>query len=398
MNAVALQPGRIGGVTLRNRFIKTATFEGMTPAGRVTDRLIEHHAAMARHQVALTTVAYAAVHRDGRTFEDQLLLDHENAAGLARLAAAVHAEGGKVSAQLGHCGGFSRNQGLTGGKPMGPSAAWNTYGLLLGVPRVRAMTAVDFDEIPRQYAAAAALVRDAGFDAVEIHCGHGYLLSQFLSPAINRRRDEWGGDVAGRLRLPLAVVDAVRAVVGPGFPILAKLNTRDDVPGGLEMFETIPIARALVAAGVDALVPSGGLVNKSPWYLMRGGVPLKAMIRAEHKWAQRWALRLFGPMVMKRYAYRQNFFLDDAKRLLEAVDVPVALLGGVDSAAAVGQAMEAGFEFVAMGRALLADPDFISRLASGEAVVSRCTHCNACVAEMDRGGVRCVLDGVPESA
>ena len=175
---------------------------------------------------------------------------------------------------------------------------------------------------------------------------------------------------------------------------MVKLNTSDGVTGALEIDEAVQVARALTDAGADCLVPSGGLVTHSAWYLMRGDVPLRSMVEVEHEWMQRWALRLFGPWVMKHHPYAPNFFLDDARRLTNEVDIPVALLGGVDSAKAVDAAFDAGFEFVAMGRALLADPDFVIRLAEGEAVVSRCTHCNECVAEMDRGGLRCVLDSV----
>lgn len=368
----------------------------MSPGGRVSDALVNHHAQMAANGVALTTVAYAAVSPDGRTFSEQLLVDRDNVPGLRRLTDAVHGHGGLASLQLGHCGGFSKNKEVTGGRPAGPSAAWNTYGLLVGVPRIRAMTVDELAEIPDQFAQAARLAQEAGFDAVEIHCGHGYLLSQFLSPAVNRRKDAWGGSLEGRAKLALAVIEAVREAVGPSMPILAKLNTRDGVPGGQEMEETVQIAQWLVDAGVDCIVPSGGLVARSAFFLMRGRVPVSDMVRAEKHPAQRWAIRLFAPLVMKPYAYTSNFFLEDAARIAEAVDVPVALLGGVDSAAAVTEAMERGFSFVAMGRALLADPDFIPRFTQGEAIVSRCTHCNACVGEMDMGGVRCVLE--PRSA
>ena len=391
MNTV-LKPGRIGSLTLRNRIIKTATYEGMTPGGLVGDRLVAFHRSMAKNQVGLTTVAYGAVSPQGRTFEEQLLVGPENAAGLKRIADAVHGEGGAVSLQLAHCGGFSRNASIEGGRALGPSKGWNKYGLLVGVPRIREMDEQDLERVIADFARAARIAQDAGIDAVEIHCGHGYLLSQFLSPIINRRRDEWGGDLDKRGRLAVAVVDAVRQAVGRDFPILAKVNTADGVPGGLELNESISVARSLVAAGVDCLIPSGGLVTHSPWYLMRGDVPLKSMLRVEHHWAQRWALRCFGPFVMKHYSYAPNFFLADAQEMADAVSVPVALLGGVDSAAAIDQAVDAGFEWVVMGRALLADPDFIPRLASGEAIVSRCTHCNECVAEMDRDGLRCVLD------
>ena len=260
MTHPALQPGRLGPLTLRNRFIKTATYEGMSPAGRVTQDLIDHHASMAARGVALTTVAYAAVCPDGRTFEDQLVVDSENLPGLQRLAHEVHQSGGKASLQLGHCGGFSKNRAVTGGRPAGPSSAWNAYGLLVGVPRIRAMREDELKEVPRHFAQAARLAREAGFDAVEVHCGHGYLISQFLSPAVNKRRDAWGGSLGGRMRLAIEVIAAVRDAVGADMAVLAKLNTRDAVPGGLEMEETLKIAPALVDAGADCLVPSGGLL------------------------------------------------------------------------------------------------------------------------------------------
>lgn len=387
----ALRPGRLGPLTLRNRVIKTATFEGMTPQGVPTAQLIEHHASMARNGVALTTVAYGAVSADGRTFEAQLKLDDASRPGLRALADAVHAHGGLVSMQLAHCGGFSRNTQVSRGAPGGPSAAINAYGLAVGVPRVRALDEQDIQEIITSFAAAARLVVEEGFDAVEVHLGHGYLLSQFLSPAVNRRRDAWGGDATRRRRLPLEVVRAVRAAVGPEHAVLVKLNLRDDVRGGLEVDEAVEVARAVVDAGADAVVPSGGLVFKTPFYLLRGRTPIREMAAVEHSTLMKWALRAFAPIWVQTYPYTSMFLRSDATRVREAISVPTGLLGGVDSAAAMQAAMDEGFEFVVMGRALIADPDLITRIAAGEDFVTRCDHCNVCVAEMERDGVRCIL-------
>lgn len=392
MSDSAFDPICLAGMPLRNRFIKTATYEGMSPKGRVSEALIAHHASMAKNGVALTTVAYAAVHPDGRTFDEQLVVDEDNLPALRRLCAAVHSAGGKLSLQLGHCGGFSKLKSTSGRSPMGPSAGWNAYGFMSGVPRIRAMDEDDMAAVVKQFAQAASLARDAGFDALEIHCGHGYLLSQFLSPAINRRHDGWGGNTLGRARLACEVIRAVRSAVGMPFPLLAKINTSDDVPGGLHLEEAIAVAKLLVAAGANALVPSGGLVFKTPFFLMRGEVPVAAMVAAEKLWAQKMAIRLFAPILMRNYPYKSTFFFDEALAIERAVSVPVALLGGVDSAAAVRKAMGAGFAFVALGRALLADPEFVSRMEAGEDVHSRCTHCNRCIGAMDSGGVRCVLE------
>ncbi len=387
----ALAPVELAGLRLRNRIIKTATYEGMTPKGQVTQALIDHHAQLARRGVGLTTVAYGAVARDGRTFPEQLLVDEDARAGLRELACAVHEAGGAVSLQLAHCGGFSKLRGPDGAAPRGPSPGFNAYGLAAGVPRIRAMRARDIEAAIDDFARAAQLATEAGVDALELHCGHGYLLSQFLSPLTNRRRDAWGGELTARLRLPLAVVRAVRAAVGEATPLLAKLNLRDGVPGGLELAEAVQVAAALERAGVDALVPSGGMVQKSAFFLLRGAVPVARMAAAQRSRLQGLAMRALMPMIVKAWPYRPAFFREDAEAVLDAVSIPVALLGGVDSSAVIRGALARGFSLVAMGRALLADPDFIERLARGEEPVSRCTHCNECVAEMDRGGVRCVL-------
>lgn len=399
----SLQAGRIGPLALRNRLIKTATYEGMSPGGRVSAELCAFHAEGARRGVGLTTVAYGAVEAAGRTFDDQLLIDAEAVDGLARLADAVHEAGGAVSLQLAHCGGFSKLRsrgGRAGGAPQGPSLALNAYGIAQALPFVRAMDEDDFARVIDAYGDATQRALQAGFDAVELHCGHGYLLSQFLSPLTNRRRDDWGGDTDRRLRLPLAVLARVRDVCAGRAAVLVKTNLRDGVRGGLELPEAVTIARRLAAGGADALVPSGGLVQRSAFYLLRGDVPLAEMARAEESVLQSWALRVLGRLLVRPYGYTSGFFFDDATAVLDALaadardastePIPVALLGGVDSAALLRQAHARGFAFAALGRALLADPDFIERLAAGQEPVSRCDHGNGCVASMT-AGVRCTL-------
>lgn len=393
---LACTPAPLGPLTLRNRIIKTATYEGMTPAGRVGPQLIEHHGELARRGVALTTVAYGAVSADGRTFGEQLLIDEPNLSGLAALTEAVHRAGGAACLQLAHAGGFSKHRGVSGGAPRGPSWGLNAYGLAQGLPLIRAMSADDLRRTVDAYGRAARLATRAGFDALELHCGHGYLLSQFLSPRDNRRRDRYGGSLERRLRFPLEVARRVREVCGPDVALSAKINLADGVRGGLDLACAKRVARALAAEGIDAIVPSGGMVQRSAFYLLRGEVPLRAMARVERDPLQRWALRLFGPLFVRPWRYSSAFFFDDAAALLDDLreaghQVPVALLGGVDSAAVIARALARGFGFVALGRALLADPDLVERLCAGEDVVSRCDHCNQCVATMDEGGVRCTL-------
>lgn len=383
--------GRLGPLTLRNRVIKAATFEGMTPRGIPTEALVAHHRALAAGGVGMTTVAYCAVSADGRTFGDQLWMRADVVPGLRRLTDAVHAEGAAVSLQLGHCGGFSKNADVRGRGPLGPSFALNAYGLVAGLPFVRAMTERDIARVVDDFGDAARLAVAAGFDALELHLGHGYLLSQFLSPALNRRRDRFGGELENRLRLPLAVVRRVRDTVGAGVAVLAKTNLRDGFRGGLELPDAIDVVRRLEADGIDAVVLSGGVTSRTPFYLFRGRRPLREMIAVEKSALQRLVLRALGPSVIREYPFEPLFFLPLAREVRRAVHLPLVLLGGALSLDDLDTAMRENFEFVAMGRALIADPDLVDRLQRGAATRSRCTSCNACVAEMDRGGVRCVL-------
>lgn len=392
MSADPFAPGRLGPLTLRNRFIKAATYEGMSPGGLPSAALVQLHRRLAEGGVAMTTVAYAAVDRDGRTFPDQLCLTEAAVEPLRALTRAVHEAGAKAAIQLGHCGGFSKLRPAEGGWPRGPSLTWNAYGAASGLPVARTMRVGEIEAIPGQFARAAALAEEAGFDAVELHLGHGYLLSQFLSPASNRRRDAWGGGLAGRMRLPLAVVAAVRERVGGRLAITAKINVEDGFGGGMPEGEVLALAEALDAAGIDGLTTSGGSVSRNPLFLLRGARPLRAMVAVEKSRLQKVALRVIGPAVLRAFPFEETFFRAAGRRVLERVRCPVILLGGVVSRSNAIAAMEDGFSFVQLGRALLADPDLVQRFERGAAERTRCTACNQCIAAMDDGGVRCVLD------
>lgn len=385
--ARAFEPTRIGPLTLRNRVMRTATFEGMCPDGQPSQALVELHRAAAAGGVAMTTVAYCSVSADGRTYAHQMLMQPEIVPALRRLTDAVHAEGAAASIQLGHCGFFA-SRGVIAGRPIGPSRVFNTYGLSFSRP----MDRDDLARVRENFAQATRLAIEAGFDAVEVHVGHGYLLSQFLSPATNRRRDGYGGGLDGRLRYVREVISAVVEAAAGRVAVLAKMNLEDGFKGGLELPEALEVGRALEAAGVDALVPSGGFVSRTPLYMLRGEVPTRDMVAVQKFWWQKVGLTLFGRLFVQRYEYSPLFFLAGASALKDAVTVPVVLLGGIRSLADIGRAMDAGFAMVAMGRALIREPDLIARYEAELATDARCTPCNRCIAEMDRGGLRCALD------
>ena len=386
----AFTPFALGGLRLRNRIVKAATFEGMCRGGAPTDALVEHHRAIAAGGAAMTTVAYCSVAPDGRSYATQMLLEPAVVPALRRLTDAVHREGAAASLQLGHCGYFA-DRGVIGGRPLGPSRVFNAYGLSFARP----MEERDIARVTADFARATALARDAGCDAVELHFGHGYLVSQFLSPFTNRRDDGWGGSLANRVRFGVEIVRAVRATLGPEFPVLAKVNLRDGFPGGAEVDDAIEVARTLEREGVSGLVLSGGFVGRTPLYMLRGDVPFRDMAAAEKKWVRKVGLYLFGRLFVQQYPWEETFFLDAARRVRAAVRLPLVLLGGIVSRPTVARAMAEGFELAGMARALLHDATLPRRLERGEVERSGCIPCNRCIAEMDRGGVRCVRSAAP---
>lgn len=397
------EPTRIGALELRNRIIKTATFEGMSPGGYPSARLARFHEEVAQGGAALSTLALCAVHESGRSFPQQIVMDASRAEELGPTVDAVHRAGGALSVQLCHCGSFTKDRLQRTSEPpgpIGPSAGLNRLGLFNGLSRVRAMTKHEIFVVVRQFEEAALQAKSAGFDAIELHMGHGYLLSQFLSPALNHRTDDFGGSLENRIKVPLLVIQAVRKAVGKGFPILCQINLRDHISGGLEVDEAVRIARIFESqeGGVDALLMSGGLVSHSASYLLRGERPLAEIIHVEPSFAQRTALRMFGRTLLEDIPFSEMFFWEQALEMRKAVSLPLVLLGGVVSRENLDQAMVAGFDFVGMGRALLENPRLVLDLKEGKVDRSGCTHCNRCVAEMARDGIRCVLREDPPAS
>ncbi len=248
-----LAPAQLGPITLRNRIIKAATFEAATPGALVSDDLIEYHRRPAAGGVGMTTVAYCAVAPEGRTEANQIWMRPDAVPGLRRLTDAIHAEGAAASAQLGHAGPVAN--GASNGSPaLGPSRQLNP----LSMRTVHAATLHDIERIRLAHGNAARLAVESGFDAVEIHFGHNYFASSFLSPKINKRNDAYGGSLANRARLVRETARTVREAVGGKVAILAKLNMDDGVPGGFWLDEAVH-----VRSGSRRTVHS--MPSNSPW-------------------------------------------------------------------------------------------------------------------------------------
>jgi len=388
--AAAYTPIQLGPLKLRNRFIKSATNEGMAKGGVPSKMLVEHHRRMAAGGAALTTVAYCAVSPDGRTFEDQVTLNVESLPHLRALTAAVHAEGGAASAQITHGGAFTFLPKLSTRYPYSASGGFNPAGVIAGRLFKTAMTCSDMDRIADEFVAGARLAREAGFDAVEIHMGHGYLLSQFLSPHYNRRRDDYGGTANNRARFPAEVLQRVLAAVGQDLAVICKICVTEGHKGGASIEDTVEVAKALERAGAHLLVLSGGMNVEAPWAIFGSNMPAAAVETIQNpvvKFASK-LMRLWEP----KLTFRELYLLEHSRRVRAAVRMPLAYLGGAKSVAGVEQAMGEGFDCVVMGRALIHEPALVNQFRDGSATVSGCTACNQCVVMMyTPAGTSCVL-------
>ncbi|UFS97826.1 NADH:flavin oxidoreductase [Nocardia huaxiensis] len=378
-------PATLGPITVRNRVIKAATFEGRTPEALVTDELIDFHREVAAGGIGMTTVAYCAVAPGGRTDRHQLWMRPEALPGLRRLTDAVHAEGAAVSAQIGHAGPVA-NAASNRLPALAPSRMFSPLGMApMKVPDV-----AEIRDLVRAHANAATLAVQAGFDAVEIHFGHNYLVSSFLSPLLNRRRDSYGGTLTARARLAREIARAVREAVGDRLAVTAKLNMEDGVRGGLTLEDSLQVAAWLEADGaLDALELTAGSSLLNPMLLFHGDAPRREFAKVLPTPA-RLGFKVVGRAFLKEYPYQEAYLLERARQFRRELSMPLILLGGITNLDTMHRARAEGFEFVAMGRALLREPKLLQRLQSEPTTQSACVHCNKCMPTIYTG-TRCVL-------
>ena len=398
-DSLAFTPFKVSPtLTLKNRIIRAAAFGGST-----IDDIIACHCEVAKGGAAMTTIAYACVSSDGITFKQQLLLNEKHDASIRQKLIAivnnVHQYGCKISIQLTHGGGFA-DPAVVGSHTLAPSSIFNPAGM--NWPKE--MKRDDMDRISKDFTDAAVLCREAGFDAVELHCGHGYLLSQFLCPYTNRRVDEYGGydprrhlsgSITHRLKFPLEVLRRIRRNVGEDFPIFVKFNVHDGFEQGIQVDDVVTAARAFAKAGASMLIPSGGFVSRNGLYMLRGNVPLLAMVKAMPGMLKSLATLLLGPLFVPTTAFEACFFREEARMVKDSVSIPVCLIGGVISLPIIEGALREHFACVQMARAIIRNPEIVNswkellislsksrqKIALNEMnmLTSKCSHCNMCV-------------------
>ena len=351
----------ISGMKLANRFIRSATWEGLAANdGAVTPRLIDTMISLARGGVGLIVTGHAYVEKQGQASPWQLGAYADRLVqGLRRMAEAVHEQGGRIALQLAHSGYFARRS-LTGHDPIAPSS-------LEGIARTprRVMSKDDIQRVVAAFGNAASRAKEAGFDAVQIHAAHGYLLSQFLSPFYNRRDDEYGGSPENRARILLEVLSSIRMAVGPDFPVLVKMNCADFIDGGLSLEDSIQIGKLLERNGIDAIELSGGVLT--------GGKmgPSRLGIKGEDK---------------------EAYFRTEAAEFKKELNIPLMLVGGIRSLQVADKLLKSGIaDYFSMSRPFIREPHLVNRWKSGDHRRAECVSDNQCfVPGMEGNGVYCV--------
>ena len=357
------EESNIKNLTLPNGFVRSATWEGMAAEdGAVTPKLIATMAALAAGGVGLIISSHAYVSPEGQAGPWQLgIYKDDLLEGLKKMTAAVHAAGGRIVAQLAHAGQAAAAS-LSGRTPL----AVSDFDGLMKSPR-KGMTAADIQYIITAFADAAGRAKASGFDGVQIHAAHGYLLNQFLSPAFNRRQDEYGGSVANRARIVLDVLRAVQETVGSDFPILIKLNSQDFIENGLTLTDSVQVAELLAAVGIDAVELSGGMVGSAKL------MPSRTGINSEET---------------------EAYFREEARAFKKRISVPLILVGGLRSLEVAETLMEEGVaDYISMCRPFIREPGLINRWKAGDRRKSRCLSDNQCFIPGREGkGIYCVVE------
>ena len=390
-------PVTIGPVTLRNRVIRSAAFENMAYGNSPSQDLYDYHVAVARGGVGMTTLAYAAVDRSGLSFDGQLWMRKEIVPDLRRITDAIHAEGAKASIQLGHCGNMT-HRSTCGCMPVGASGGFNMYSPTF----VRSLKVNEIHDLVKAFGNAVNLAREAGFDCVEIHAGHGYLISQFLSPYTNRRHDEFGGSLENRMRFMRMVISEVMKAAGDDIGVIVKMNMHDGFKKGMQRAECLEVAKELERLGVHAIVLSAGFVSKAPMEVMRGAMPLKTLAHymdMKKFWWLKAALLTIGRLLIPTVPYKEGYFLEDAKQFRQELKLPLIYVGGLISKDKMEEVLAAGFQGLQVARALVHDTDFVNKLHSGEITCSGCKHSNYCIGRMYTLEMRChhCVENMPAS-
>lgn len=386
-------PFQLGPITLRNRVIRSAAFENMCKDNKATQQLEDYHVSVARGGVGMTTVAYCAVDQSGVSFNGQLVVCEETKDSLKKLTAAIHREGAKASIQLGHCGNMTHFYSCHC-MPVSASNGFNLYSPTIH----RRLKVSEIKNLVKKFGEAVNFCRECGFDCIEIHAGHAYLISQFLAKRTNRRHDEYGGSFENRCRFLNEVLDEVMLHAKDDMAVVVKTNMWDDCWRGLSEEEGLAVCREILKHKVHGIVLSGGTVSASPMTILGGAMPIKTLAHympmKSFWWLKAALLCGGGRLMIQTVPFKELYFMERAKRFQEALknelgETTLIYVGGVQSADNCRTIMDEGFELFQIAHVLIKDPEFVNHMQQDEHYHARCGRSNYCVARMYTLDMKC---------
>lgn len=357
-------PIKIGNITLKNRIIRSATWEGMCKEGIPTEKLIKLYEDLAENDIALIISGYTYVSKEGMQLPNKMGLDSDNNLDVFKsMTDRVHKKGGLIAVQLVHAGGqaLRKSSGL---QPIAPSAI--SFPTFQEVPKE--MTKDDIKRVIESFALSAKRAKYAGFDCVQLHSAHGYLINQFLSPLTNKRKDEYGGSLENRFRFLKEVVLAIKSSVGQDYPLIIKLNGDDFLEGGFSINESSKVSKMLEELGISFIEVSGGSAAS----------PDKSPVRKDIDNID-----------------KEGYHCELSKKIKEAVSIPVGVVGGIRTFSLAEKIIETKTaDAISLSRPLIREPHLVKRWQSGDTNKAKCISCNGCFKPGLSGeGIYCVIEG-----
>ena len=380
----------INGMKLKNRLVRSATHEAMADEnGFPTQRLYKLYDGLAKGGVGLIITGYAYVSRDGKSNAMLGIDSDELIPKYSELVNQVHQNGARIAMQINHCGRQTTKE-MTGSEPIAPSAVKEKVFLV----KPRKMTEGDIERVIEAFAQSARRVKESGFDALQLHAAHGFLINQFLCQHTNRRDDRWGGSIENRMRFLTSIYERCRKQVGEDYPILIKINAYDHMKNGLKQDESIEMSKLIAEMGFNGIEISCGIAEDGG-STVRGDLPLDVILDEWYMYKRknflfRFIMKRYGNKIIKPIPFSQGYNLESAKHIKDNVNIPVFVVGGMTDPGKMEETIKNGdADYISMSRALITDPNFPNKIKNGDRKPSSCIHCNLCLYYLASKPVRC---------
>jgi len=388
------QPTKLAGITFSNRIIRSATFEGMSDKnGKPTEQCLKKYEALASGGVGGNITGFIGVSQQGKASDNMAMIDNaENVENFKEITKRMHQMGTPIIAQLNHCGGQSKEESAR--MPVVAPSKISGY-------KANEMTKAEILDVIEAFVQGIIRAKEAGFDGVQVHVAHGYLLSEFVSPRMNRRDDEWGGNTENRFRILKMIFEKARKEVG-NYPIIVKLNGYETLKNGMTIEESVKISKLLEQVGCDGIEVSNGTL-KAGMATMRGQLPWKMIVAQNEKLNKMPGfMKNFVGIIAKKAVPQPQpkclYNMEAATSIKKAVNIPVILVGGVTKLEEIEDLINNDkCDAVSMCRPFIIEADLVNKFKTGKQTQSKCIQCNFCIVGVEKKPLKCYYGKIPAS-